>query len=150
MRRASRTLTLLIAAAIAGCAPMDFEYADGTRGDYSDWRGHWVFVNYWAKWCAPCRHEIPELNAFGAATAALVVGVNFDGVDGDALRTLIRQMGIEFRVTTKDPRAHFGYDLPSVLPSTVVIDPRGAVRATLVGPQTQSSLQAAMQQGIPE
>ncbi len=148
MKRIARSLTyLLVVVAVAGCTPMDFEYANGSPGRYSDWRGHWVFINYWAEWCAPCRHEIPELNAFDKslpASAVLVVGVNFDGIKGHPLRTLIGHMGIEYPVTTKDPHKRFGYDLPSVLPTTVVIDPHGTVSATLVGPQTQSSLRAAM------
>jgi len=147
MRRAAQCIALLLTLAAGSCAPIDFEYADGAPGRYSDWRGHWVFVNYWAEWCAPCRYEIPQLNALSkdlAASGALVVGVNFDGVDGDGLRALMQRMGIEFPVATKDPRARFGYELPAVLPTTVVIDAKGKVAATLVGPQTRVSLQAVM------
>jgi len=47
-------------------------------------------------------------------------------------------------MATKDPRERFGYQLPAVLPTTVVIDPDGNVAATLVGPQTESTLLAVM------
>ena len=60
-------LSLILA--VGSCAPIDFEYADGAAGRYSDWRGHWVFINYWAEWCAPCRYEIPQLNALSKARA---------------------------------------------------------------------------------
>lgn len=140
-------IVLLAMLAIGSCAPIDFEYADGAAGRYSDWRGHWVFINYWAEWCAPCRYEIPQLNSLSKAATqndVRVVGVNFDGVDGPALRALMQRMSIEFPVATKDPRERFGYQLPAVLPTTVVIDPDGNVAATLVGPQTESTLLAVM------
>jgi thiol-disulfide isomerase/thioredoxin len=145
LTRHSLALSMLVF--LGSCAPIDFEYADGAAGRYADWRGHWIFINYWAEWCAPCRYEIPQLNSLSkelAASGALVVGVNFDGVDGDALRKLMERMGIEFRVATKDPRLRFGYPMPSVLPTTIVIDPKGSIAATLVGPQTQQSLQAVL------
>jgi thiol-disulfide isomerase/thioredoxin len=142
--RWARAAVVLI---VAGCAPVDFEYADGAAGRFSDWRGHWVYVNYWAEWCAPCRYEIPQLNTFGQGAAghrAIVVGVNFDGVDGTALIALMKRMNIEFPVMTTDPRERFGYEMPSVLPTTIVIDPSGNVAATLVGPQTEATLRAVM------
>ena len=147
MKRSARHLTILLTLTVGSCAPIDFEYADGAPGRFSDWRGHWVFINYWAEWCAPCRYEIPQLNTFNkelAASGAFVVGVNFDGVDGAGLRALMQRMSIEFPVATKDPRQRFGYEMPAVLPTTVVIDPSGNVAATLVGPQTEASLRAVM------
>jgi len=72
------------------------------------------------------------------------VGINFDGLQGDALAALVAKMGIAFPVISVDPRTHFGYDLPSVLPTTIVINPDGEVAATLVGPQTRSSLEAVL------
>lgn len=145
--RVGRWLAATLLIGIGSCAPMDFEYADGTAGRYADWRGHWVFVNYWAEWCAPCRYEIPQLNSFRrtlGSTEALVVGVNFDGVDGPGLLALMQRMQIEFPVMTSDPRARFGYELPGVLPTTIVIKPDGSIAATLVGPQTEDTLRAVM------
>ena len=41
----------------------------------------WLIVNYWSEWCAPCRVEIPVLNALNetlSSTNVTIVGVNFD------------------------------------------------------------------------
>jgi thiol-disulfide isomerase/thioredoxin len=134
-------LVCMLTLQLAGCGN-GLEYADGTKTSFEDWKGRWVLVNYWAEWCAPCRDEIPELNALARAHGdrLLVVGVNFDDVKGVALSDLIVRMGIEFPVLTADPRLRWQYDRPSVLPTTVVIDPAGNVVRTLVGPQTRSTL----------
>ena len=130
-----------------GCgAEPAFTFADGGTAAPEDWHGRWLLINYWAEWCAPCRDEIPELNALHRTQPEVaVVGVNFDSVSDDQLSALIARMGIEFPVLTRDPRPHWGYDAPSALPMTVLIAPNGAFHKRMLGPQTQASLQAAMQ-----
>ena len=139
-------LTALGFALLSACEPADFQYSDGLSGRYADWRGSWVVINYWAEWCAPCRYEIPELNelANDRADEILVLGVNYDGVTGAELDELLKRMGIEFRVLLTDPQPHFAYDRPSVLPTTVLIDPEGEMRHVLVGPQTRDGLEGRM------
>ena len=139
-------VVLVLLGLLASCAEPDFRYGDGSPGQFSDWQGRWVVVNYWAEWCAPCRHEIPELNQLAEAELdrVLVIGVNYDGLAGDALIDVARKMGIEFKLVDRDPRQHFGAERPSVLPTTLLIDPTGALVETLVGPQTQLTLVESM------
>lgn len=142
-----RRVALVAACCIWGCSPADFHFQDGTSGRYGDWLGKWVVVNYWAEWCAPCRQEIPELNALYEhrdPKGLLVVGVNFDGIDGDDLKALVAKMKIAYPVMVGAPSAHWDYPMPSVLPTSVLIGPDGTVAATLVGPQSRASLEAAM------
>jgi thiol-disulfide isomerase/thioredoxin len=37
---------------------------DGNMFDLTKLRGKVVLVNYWATWCAPCRKDMPKLDAF--------------------------------------------------------------------------------------
>jgi len=147
----NRAFALFALLLLASCSRVDFGYADGTSGRFTDWSGRWVVINYWAEWCAPCRYEIPELNELAADAPAdvLVVGVNYDGLVGEDLAQLIERMDIEFTVMLVDPRTHFAYDRPSVLPTTVLIDPDGRVKETLVGPQTRDALAQRMSISAP-
>jgi thiol-disulfide isomerase/thioredoxin len=106
-------------------------------------RGQWVVVNYWAEWCKPCIKEVPELNALGEREGITVLGVNYDGAQGEALSAQVEALGIAFPTLDLDPAAALGVKRPTVLPTTLIIDPEGTLRATLVGPQTEDSLLAA-------
>jgi thiol-disulfide isomerase/thioredoxin len=137
-------LPLVLVPLLAACTRADFSYADGTPGTFDDWSGRWVFVNYWAEWCAPCRHEIPELNELHAVHAddgAIVVGVNYDRLQENELLETMARMDIRFPVMTLDPHAQLGQERPQRLPTTFVVDPNGVVVAVLEGPQTRADLE---------
>ena len=99
----------------------------------------WNVINYWAIWCKPCREEIPELNRLDQEADITVVGVNFDGKQGTGLAADVADLDIQFRVIA-DPADILGISRPTVLPTTLVVSPEGEVIATLVGPQTASSI----------
>jgi thiol-disulfide isomerase/thioredoxin len=136
-------LALSLVSLLAACGRADFAYADGSEGRFDDWQGRWVFVNYWAEWCAPCRHEIPELNELHVAHGerAMVVGVNFDRLQGDELLAVMERMDVRFPVMLADPAEQFGQARPQRLPTTFVLDPAGDVVAVLEGPQTRADLE---------
>jgi thiol-disulfide isomerase/thioredoxin len=131
-------------AAAPGAGPT-LTFLDGTSRSVDSYRGGWLVVNYWAEWCAPCREEIPELNALDAARDDVeVIGVNFDALAPAELAPQAEALGIAFPVAVDDPGAVLGLTPPEVLPSTYLFDPEGNLVATLVGPQDEESLRAAI------
>ena len=122
-------------------------FADGTQTQMSHWQDRWLVINYWAEWCAPCRHEIPELNDLHAGRVEhglVVLGVNYDGLAQPKLGDVIGRMDIKFPVLLNDPQLRYGYERAVHLPVTVLINPQRDVHEILVGPQTKASIMAAM------
>lgn len=111
--------------------------------------GQWLVINYWAEWCAPCRTEIPELNQLARqleGQGARVLGVNFDGVQGEELRRVAEAFGITFTVLAEDPAPRYQLPRNDVLPVTYIVDAQGTLRERLVGEQTAAGLAAQLQQ----
>jgi thiol-disulfide isomerase/thioredoxin len=134
--------SLALVFVLAGCS----DPRSGTV-HLEDYRGQWVVINYWAEWCKPCATEIPELNALaGTYPEVAVLGVNFDGAVGEELAAQERRLGVAFPTLASDPAADLGVARPAVLPTTLILDPEGAVADTLVGPQTLESLAQATRQ----
>lgn len=148
------TLMVAMALALGGCdrpgdggtetTGMLLPTATGTTLEWASLRGDWVLVNYWAEWCKPCLEEIPELNELDALDQVTVLAVNFDGVEGEALRELGSKMGIEFTMLARDPVEDFGWNMPSALPTTFLVNPDGELEATLLGAQTEDQLRQRM------
>lgn len=48
---------------------------DGAPFSVAAWHGKPIILNFWASWCAPCREELPALQALHQA-GVQVIGVN--------------------------------------------------------------------------
>ncbi len=105
--------------------------------------GAWTFINYWAQWCKPCIKEIPELNELDNVDGYRVLGVNFDGAQGEELQSQLDTLQVAFPTLEEDPGPRFALEKPQVLPTTLVVTPQGKLHAVLVGPQTAETLIAA-------
>lgn len=110
--------------------------------------GKIVFINYWAEWCKPCREEIPELNRFYQDHRQRVdlYGVNFDGLQGEALAGQEQALGIAFPTLAVDPAPYLQLPPPAGLPHTLVLDGNNQLVLQLQGQQTRESLVAALLQ----
>jgi hypothetical protein len=73
-----------------------------------------------------------------------IYGVNYDNLSGEVLNAAIAEMGIKFDSMLADPAPQLNIPRPRVLPTTLLIDPEGNLKATLVGPQTAGTLSAAI------
>ena len=133
----------LVALLLAACSkPVTFTDLAGNRltltGD------QWLVLNFWAQWCEPCRAEVPELNALASSGQVRVLGVDFDGGQGEELASRAKALDIRFPVLRESPLAALQLPAPQVLPATFIISPQGKVVGKLFGPQTRQSLEAEL------
>ena len=128
---------------LSSCSDPDYELVDGSSGKLNDFRGNWLVVNYWADWCPPCIKEMPELSKFYNANkdSVLVLAYNFDRLEGEELSDQIQRFGVDIPSIINDPGLLFGWESPPSLPATYIINPQGELLHTLIGPQTQESLE---------
>jgi peroxiredoxin len=127
-------------------ALVDFADQPATLANF---RGKPLVVNFWARWCGPCRTEIPDLIAERARvkkTGLQVVGIALDDKP-DAVRSFAKAYDIDYTVlVAKDG----GIDLlrqldnpQAGLPYTLVINRSGKVVARKLGPMSRAEMAAA-------
>ncbi len=110
--------------------------ADGGSITLSDLRGRPVALNFWATWCAPCRVEMPALQAASeryADDGLAILAVNA-GESAEAVNEYMQELGLTFpAVLDSDGQIVDLYEV-RVFPTTVWIDADGIIRAEHFGP----------------
>ena len=120
---------------------IDFSWTEkGEQKKLSDYKGKVIVVNFWATWCGPCRHELPDLSQISKDLSGKefkLVGVSVDR-DNAQLESFLKTNPLSYSV------AHDPSDLLSkymsatgmtddVIPQTFVIDKSGKIVETLIG-----------------
>ena len=103
---------------------------NGDGFDLAKQRGKVVLVTYWATWCAPCRKEMPVIDAFYRRyheRGLEVIGISADRPQDFAkMRKMSRALA--YPTATLDQITDNGFGPPEGFPLTYVIDPSGTIR----------------------
>ena len=107
---------------------------DGSHFDLTKLRGKVVLVSYWATWCAPCRREIPKLDAFYRryhAHGLEIIGISIDFPrDGEKARKMARTFSYPAALLQEISENGFGEQ--KAVPFTWVIDADGKIRDMMI------------------
>ena len=126
---------------------LPFNDKDGAPKTLADWQGRTVLMNLWATWCAPCRAEMPALDALQKELGSAdfeVVPVSVDLGEDTKPKKFFADMGLKHMSFYHDP------DLATLntlkkdglafgLPATVLVSTKGCVLGMLNGPAEWAS-----------
>lgn len=98
----------------------------------ADLQGSPVLLNVWATWCAPCRQEIPELQALHeqhADEGLRVVGVSVDTRSAlDDVHAFVDEFGMTYEIWLDPDQDALSTFNGMGVPLTVLVGPDGRIR----------------------
>ncbi|MER2534329.1 MAG: TlpA disulfide reductase family protein [Rhizobiaceae bacterium] len=124
-----------------------FNAPDGAPMTVADRDGRMLLLNLWATWCAPCRAEMPSLDALQKEMGSdrfEVVAVNVDTGDDEKPRKFLAETGVQSLGYYRDNTLALFNELKKRglalgLPATLLIDHDGCLLANMNGPAEWSS-----------
>lgn len=122
-----------------------FPDLSGRNRRIAEWQGRSLVCNFWATWCAPCREELPLLDAAQqqhASHGLQVLGIGIDTASN--IREYLKVVRIGYPVLVGEAAA---LDLMRSLgnrggglPFTILLDRSGSIKARKLGPYSQAEL----------
>jgi cytochrome c biogenesis protein CcmG, thiol:disulfide interchange protein DsbE len=103
-----------------------------------DYRGKVVMLNFWGTWCPPCRAEVPDLKALQRThkdTLEIIGAAVFSSEA--AVDKFYQDYKINYPIIFGSYELMEKYGKISVIPTTVIIDRKGAIAGTIVGSRTR-------------
>jgi len=127
------------------CLP-DVNYVDTNGVAYSkqSLAGKVVIINFWATWCKPCLHEIPDLSKIYEAyksKGVVILGIlSSDNPDNGTLLNFQSDNNMTFPVVRATSDILVSYDYPGSLPTTFIFGRDGRQVANHVGALSEQKL----------
>lgn len=126
---------------------LSFNGPDGQPMTLADLGGKTLLVNLWATWCAPCRAEMPALDALQAELGGEdfeVVAINVDTGDDEKPHKFLDEIGIASLAYYRDDTIGVFNDLKRRslalgLPVTLLVDENSCLIANMNGPAEWAS-----------
>ena len=122
----------------------NFSFYDmnGKTHNFSDYKGKWVLVNYWATYCPPCRDEIPDIQRFANDNKdkMVVLGMDAGGSEKNEIEAFKNEFGITYPLIPAQESTLLAFGLIMGIPTSFVVTPKGQMVDKFVGIITYDDL----------
>jgi thiol-disulfide isomerase/thioredoxin len=141
-------------AVVEGKAAPEFALQDASGGTVrlADLRGDVVLVNFWATWCAPCRHEIPVLVALQEkyrSEGLRIVGISVDSPRDPRVGPFLQRMKVNYPVVFTDGAVTARYGAET-LPATFLVSRDGRLLRSLSGAVAAADIEELVTSALAE
>lgn len=126
-------------------APEIVATSNGTAVTLASLRGQWVYLDFWASWCGPCKQSFPWMNEMHSkygSRGLRIIAINVDAKASDAERFLggtPAKFAIAYDPKGETPKRY----AVKAMPTSYLIDPKG--RVTLVHAGFRENDRAALE-----
>jgi cytochrome c biogenesis protein CcmG/thiol:disulfide interchange protein DsbE len=95
-------------------------------------RGRWVYLDFWASWCGPCRLSFPWMNELAQRLAAHRLSVVAIGLDtrAEPMARFIAQLAPRFTVLWDARQTTPAAYQVQAMPSSFLVDPQGRIASS--------------------
>ncbi len=110
----------------------------------ANFAGQHVLVNVWAKWCPPCKEEMPSLDRMqeklGQNADLNVVAISVDPISFEQIRAFYAAIGVKSLVLYRGDESEImqAFKIPG-LPTSLLINHTGQEIGRLIGPTAWDS-----------
>lgn len=111
-------------------------------------KGKVIFLNFWATWCGPCRHEIPDFIEFYTKykdSGMEIIGISVDK-SVSKVKSFIDENKINYPVAMATNEIMGDYKPGRYIPTTIIINPSGDIVEKKVGIMDKATLESFLKE----
>lgn len=119
-----------------------FKDLQGDNHHFSDYRGKWLFLNFWAGYCAICQKEAPTLIHFQQKNRSNVtlLGINYGNESKQQITAAIHRNQYNYLIIPDQASISRLFNDVIGTPTTIIISPQGRLIAKAIGRQSYQEL----------
>ncbi len=125
----------------------NFSWKDksGNTKSLDSYKGNITFVNFWATWCGPCKHELPdliELSKEFSNNKVTFIGVSVDRGPNiiDDVRAFVKEREVPYQNVLASDEMVEAYGNVRAIPTSFLINGEGKIVQTYIGIRSKEFL----------
>jgi thiol-disulfide isomerase/thioredoxin len=119
-----------------------FKDLQGDKHHFSDYRGKWLFLNFWAGYCSICQKEAPTLIRFQQQNRSdvTVLGINYGNESKQQITAAKNRNQYNYLIIPDQASISRMFNDVVGTPTTIIISPQGRLIAKAIGRQSYQEL----------